>query len=418
MQVHEHGATGIVSGTVDPDGNRSGGSGYRGVADAGHLGHCVGQRRGFDRGAHRSQAALPHRRDVSERRHPRGGVGIECRKRHLSAGDRCAASTFARSFHRRRDGLLGKQIEPALGGLLEHRLGGRQRIHRCGLDVKHGGALRLSGSDIASVRVDSARRFEDVGYHCARQHGLHVNMVIVTGRLNIQMQAFGQREHCVFAHDVGRLQRNRPHSTDRRQVPHPGLLVGGHHLRQKCPHSEKDSADVDVDDAAPIGHRCVPQVAELFDSGVVHEQPYRTDIPVGLVGELLDGVRIAHVAHDVYRRASRCTEFVPQCRDGAGVNVGQDHSHAQAAGVSRQSGTDPGAGPSDDGDAARECFACAHEPVALSAVSSASRTEFWVSSTTSISVNTSPVAARRMPTLTTPLDTANGTKLAIWLTRM
>src|SRR6185437_228798 len=187
---------------------------------------------------------------------------------------------------------------------------------------------------------------------------------------------------------------------------------------EKRPHAEKDSADIDVDDAPPVGHRGVPQVAELFDAGVVHQKPDRTDVEVDTVGEFLHGVRVGHVALDVFRRASRCTKFVAQCGYRAGIDVGQDHGHAQAAGVSCQSRADPGAGARDDGDAAGECFACAHGPVALSAAISDSRTEFVASSTTSISVNTSPVASRRAPTLTTPLDTANGTKLAIWLTRI
>jgi hypothetical protein len=33
-------------------------------------------------------------------------------------------------------------------------------------------------------------------------------------------------------------------------------------------------------------------------------------------------------------------------------------------------------------------------------------------------VNSSPLAPRRTATLATPLDTANGTKFVIWLTKM
>ena len=51
MKVDQRGLTGTVCRTVDPDGNRSGGAGYCGIVDAGHRGHFIGQRRGFERGA-------------------------------------------------------------------------------------------------------------------------------------------------------------------------------------------------------------------------------------------------------------------------------------------------------------------------------------------------------------------------------
>ncbi len=132
------------------------------------------------------------------------------RHRRLSAGGSLCGKHIRAFGHGRADGRLGEQVEAALGGLLEHRLGGRQRIHRRGLDGEHGRALLLGGGGIAGVGVDTARRLEDVGYHRAGQHGLHVNVVSCRADSNVQLQAFGQRQHRVLAHDVGRLQAGSP----------------------------------------------------------------------------------------------------------------------------------------------------------------------------------------------------------------
>jgi len=78
---------------------------------------------------------------------------------------------------------LGQQIEATGGGLVEHHLGGRERIHCVGLDVQHRGALTFSGVDIPVG--DSACCFEDVGHHRTWQHGLHVD-VIVAGQFHLE----------------------------------------------------------------------------------------------------------------------------------------------------------------------------------------------------------------------------------------
>ena len=49
----------------------------------------------------------------------------------------------------------------------------------------------------------------------------------------------------------------------------------------------KDTADVDVDDAVPVLDRGVPQISELLDACVVHQQPDRSEIAVCAFGELL-----------------------------------------------------------------------------------------------------------------------------------
>ena len=131
--------------------------------------------------------------------------------------------------HGRPDGVgLGEQVEAAIGGLLEHGSAAARRIHGRGLDVEHGRALCLGGCGIAGfVGVDPACRLEDVGYHRAGQHRLHVNVVVMSGRLNVEMQALGQRQHRVLAHDVGRLQAEspRPPPTDDRFHTHAGSSV-------------------------------------------------------------------------------------------------------------------------------------------------------------------------------------------------
>src|SRR6185437_4586184 len=113
--------------------------------------------------------------------------------------------------------------------------------------------------------------FEDVGYHRPGHHGLHVNVVAVSGRVNIEVEAFRQCEYGVLARDIGTLQRDGDDPTDGGEVPYPGLLVGVHHLRQERADTMEDAADVDVDDTAPVGYRRVPQVAELFDPGIVDQ---------------------------------------------------------------------------------------------------------------------------------------------------
>jgi hypothetical protein len=121
--------------------------------------------------------------------------------------------------HRRADVLrLRQQVEPAIDRLVEHHLRGSHRIHCGGLDVEHGDPLRLRGVDVTVG--DPAGGFEDVRGDRARQHGLHMN-VVVPGVLHLQRQALGQRQHRVLAHDVGRLQRHHRHTADRGQVPHP-----------------------------------------------------------------------------------------------------------------------------------------------------------------------------------------------------
>src|SRR6202012_6129230 len=114
------------------------------------------------------------------------------------------------------------------------------------------------------------------------------------------------------------------------------------------------SADIDIPNSANVGARRVPQVAELFDAGVVHQQPYRADVTVGAIGESLDGRRVANVAHHLYRRTACGAELLAQLRYRVAIDVGDNHRHAQPAGVPRPSRTDPGAGAGDAGDSAGE----------------------------------------------------------------
>ena len=106
---------------------------------------------------------------------------------HFCAGSnrrfvRSCGGTLARKHigalgHRRSDVVrLCQQVEPSFGGLLEHHLGGRHRIHRLGLDVEHGLALGFRGRDVTGV--DAARRLEDVGRHRTGQDGLHVDVIV------------------------------------------------------------------------------------------------------------------------------------------------------------------------------------------------------------------------------------------------
>ena len=108
------GAAGIACGTINPgrDVVRRV-RGWRLSVMPAISGMVVGQWRGLDRGAHRGQAALAHRRDVAERGDPRGGVGIQCgvtlssarSKRPCAQHRRPLRGKHIRSFgHRRADG--------------------------------------------------------------------------------------------------------------------------------------------------------------------------------------------------------------------------------------------------------------------------------------------------------------------------
>ncbi len=159
----------------------------------------------------------------------------------------------------------------------------------------------------------------------------------------------------------------------------------------------------------------VPQIAELFDTGVVHQQAHIAEIAIDRVGQLLHRSGVAHVADHVDRRSACRSEFFAERRHCCTVDVCQDHSHAQPAGLTSQARTDSGAGTGDDGDPTAEGLACAHADVLAEvlAVCCASGTESSASRTTVIEVNTRPSFERRMPASTTPLDTANGTLLVI-----
>ncbi len=214
--------------------------------------------------------------------------------------------------------------------------------------------------------------------------------VVVPGVLDLEMQALGEREHGVLAHDVGRLQRHHGHTADRRQIPHPRRGACVDHPRYEGPDPVEDTADVDVDDPVPVVHRCVPQVAELLDACVVDQQSHGSDVAIRTVGELLDGGGVAHVAHNVYRRATGGGQLVTERGDCGAVDIGEYDRHAERAGMSGQAGADAGAGAADDGDAAIEW--CAHAPATAEflALYSANGIESSASSTTLMDVNTSP----------------------------
>jgi hypothetical protein len=95
-------------------------------------------------------------------------------------------------------------------------------------------------------------------------------------------------------------------------------------------------------------------VAIIF--GVVHQQPHRTNVAIGAVGEVPHSARVAHVAHDVYRQTSCRTELVAKYRDGGGVDVGQNNCHPQCHGMVGQAGAYSCACAGDDGDATGKRF--------------------------------------------------------------
>ena len=152
----------------------------------------------------------------------------------------------------------------------------------------------------------------------------------------------------------------------------------------------EDTADVDVDNPVPVVDRGVPEIAELLDACVVDQQPHWPDIAVRTLGQLLDGGGVAHVAHDVHRRATGGGQLVTERGDCGAVDIGEYDRHAERAGVSGQAGADAGAGAADDGDAAIEW--CAHAPATAEflALYSANGIESSASSTTFMDVNTSP----------------------------
>ena len=107
------------------------------------------------------------------------------------------------------------------------------------------------------------------------------------------------------------------------------------HPRQERPHSVEDPADVDLHQAVPVGDRGVPEVAELFDAGVVDQQAHRADVAVDRVREAFQRVGITDIAHHVDSLSAGVVQFAPQRSDGRAVDVSQDDRHAQ---VGRRAG--------------------------------------------------------------------------------
>ncbi len=167
----------------------------------------------------------------------------------------------------------------------------------------------------------------------------------------------------------GRLQRHHGDTADRRQVPHPGRGARVNHLGQERTNAVEDPADVDVDHAVPVLDRRVPQIPELFDAGVVDQQPHRSDVAVGRARpRSCHGVGITDVADGVDGDGARRGELVSKRRNRFGVDVGEHHRHAEPGGVAGQTRADARTGARDDGHAAAERVASGHDTGGRAAV--------------------------------------------------
>lgn len=122
----------------------------------------------------------------------------------------------------------------------------------------------------------------------------------------------------------------------------------------------KDATDIDVDDTVPVLHRGIPQIPELFDTGVVHQKTHGSDITISPLGQLSHRFGVAHVAHGDDGGDTLHAQFITQRRGGCGVDVGEYHFHAETAGVAGETCADTCAGTRDDGNAARKYLSGAH----------------------------------------------------------
>ena len=209
---------------------------------------------------------------------------------------------------------------------------------------------------------------------------------------------------------------------DRRQVPHPGRIRARQHSRQKRPHPVEDAADVDLHQAVPIGNRGVPEVAELFDAGVVDQQTHRAEIPLDGIGQTLQRVGVADVAHRVDGFMAGVAQFAPKSGgDGTAIDIGEYDRHSETRGVPRQP-ADAGAAPVMTAIPPRTWLGrrprCQWATAFAAVLNSANGTELSVSMMRSNLVKTRPSGPRLMPVSRTPLLTANGTWLATWVTKM
>lgn len=112
-------------------------------------------------------------------------------------------------------------------------------------------------------------------------------------------------------------------------------------------------------DALPVVDRCIPEVAELFDAGIVHQQAYR---PTSWY------TRSAMVCTATASHRRRCRVEPPAAhsssREGgnrSGVNVDLCHTTVIPSRAAwRAVGTDPGACPGDDRYTTAEGFLRVH----------------------------------------------------------
>ena len=116
----------------------------------------------------------------------------------------------------------------------------------------------------------------------------------------------------------------------------------------------KDAADIDLHQAIPVVHGCIPEVAELLDAGVVDQQAHRSEFSVHGLGQSVHRERVTHVAHHVERLAAPGFQLVAQLGDRGAVDVGEHHRHAEIGRAAGQAGTHSGARAGDHRNTAAE----------------------------------------------------------------
>ncbi len=107
----------------------------------------------------------------------------------------------------------------------------------------------------------------------------------------------------------------------------------------------EDTADIDVYDPLPIGQRGVPEIADCSTPALLTNSPYRptSRYTSSANAWTASASRTSHTAAITDPPAA--LRFFAQSRDGRGVDVGEDHRHAQSARMAGQAGADSRAGP-------------------------------------------------------------------------
>ena len=250
---------------------------------------------------------------------------------------------------------MGEDPEPLLGDPLENDR--RRLLRREPLIPQHGshdGPVPVG----AGGTFQRDRVLEDLCGHRARCHDRDRNGGSL--RLQFHEQAFGQCLHGELTGDVGALEWPDGESPDGGRVDDAGRPPVRQHARDEGVDPVEHPVDVDLDHQIPPLGCEFPQRTGRLDTGVVEEQPDRSELGVRARRQPLDGRSIRDVRGDG-ENLGRPGQFACHLLQPFLRHVGQNEAHAQTGRVPGQRGTDPTSGAGDDRRLPSEqLFLCSH----------------------------------------------------------